>query len=170
MPTVTSALFKKVSDAIRLRAIGAGASTFADQTWVYDSGVITSATDNGDGTVTIADSTKTWTFAGGTLMRWTQATPGANGLSDWDWGSYDLVIEAPSPDYTPDPRKVVQSHISAQPSATAVKVTVDVTELVAQGRIAAVSDWVGRNYWILRAGGDSWPRGYFDQPNDPAVG
>src|SRR4051812_11061617 len=153
MPTVTSALFKKVSDAIRLRAIGAGASTFCDQTWVYDSGVITSATDNGDGTATVGDSTKTWTFAGGTLKRWTQATPGSNGIADWDWGSYDLVIEAPSPDYTPDPRKVLQAAITAQPDGTHVTVSLAPTVRIAEGRIAAVSDLVGRNYWILRAGG-----------------
>jgi hypothetical protein len=171
MPTVTAALFNKVHHAVRLRAIGAGAETFADQTWVYDSGTITSATDAGSGNVTIGDSTKTWTFliSGTPHMRWTEATPGSNGIADWDWGSYDLVIEAPDPDYTPDPRKVLQGFISAQPDATHVTVSMGLATRITEGRLAAVGDVVGRKYWILRAGGSNWTRGYFDQPNDPAV-
>src|SRR4051794_22687166 len=144
MSTITNGLFKKVSDAIRLRAIGAGASTFADQTWVYDSGTITAATDNGDGSVTIEDNTKSWMTA--PHHRWKDPEVGDPGVTSWDWLSYDLVIEAPSPDYAPDPRKVVQAIIFDQPSATTVKITVNVTNLVTQRVITAVGDWVGRRY------------------------
>jgi hypothetical protein len=167
MSTITTALFNLISDAIRLRAIGAGASTFADQTWAYDSGTITSAVDNLDGTVTVGDSTKAWMTS--PHHRWIDPVAGADGVPSWDWGSFDLVVEAPDPDYTPDPRKVLQAHITAQPDATHVTVSLNPTARIAEGRLAAVGDVVGRRYWILRANGSNWTRGYMDQPNDPAI-
>jgi hypothetical protein len=165
MSTITAALINSVSHGIRLRAIGAGASTFADQTWVYDSGTITSATDAGSGNVTIGDSTKVWMTS--PHHRWVAPVAGADGVATWDWVSYDLVIEAPNPDYTPDPRKVLQARITAQADATHVTVSLGLADRIAEGRLAAVGDLVGRRYWILRAGGSNWTRGYFDQPNDP---
>jgi hypothetical protein len=157
-------IINTIDHGIRLRVIGSGADTFASQGWIYDSGTITAVTDTGSNTVKVEDSTKTW--ATSPHHRWVDPVAGADGIPTWDWLSYDLIIDSPDPLYTPDPRKVIQANITGQPSSTEITVSLNVTDRITERVITALSDLVGRNYWIVRRDQKNWTRGYFDQPND----
>lgn len=152
--------------ALRERGVIAGGSAWAPQGHEYATGTITSAVDNGDGTVTLGDGTADWRDTAGNL-RWTAATPGSNGVPVWSATSFDVVIDAPAtPSISePDPRLVLQVPIGTQPSASTVRCTLNVTDRVAERVLSGVSGLVGRTYWIVRRNGDNWTRGYPAPPN-----
>lgn len=153
------------SIAERMQATGAD-SPFP-QVHAYDAFTITAIADNGDGTFTLTDASKDWTFAGGARKKWTEGIVGTD-WPDWARPPFDVVIDA---DRTgagrsePDPRAVIQAPIASQPSATQVVCTFDLARAIREGGIASVASLVGRRGWVIRTGGDNYTRGFVRWPN-----
>lgn len=153
--------------AERLQATGSDAPFPQNHTW--DTFHIDSITDNGDGTFTLVDGSKSWVTAAG-HNRWTGATPGETGVPTFAPTSYDVVIDA---DRTstglsePDQRAVIQAPIIDQPTtpATHLKCTFNLATFINERGITAVSDLVGHNGWIIKRDGLNYTRGFIKWPN-----
>jgi hypothetical protein len=144
-----------------------GASAPFPQAHEWDTFTVETVTDHG-AYFTVADTTKDWTFAGGTLLRWTQATPGLNSIPEFAPTLYDVVIDADraaQPELSePDWRQVVRGQVTGQTSTT-IDVGRNLARFISERGISAAADLVGRTGWVIRRDGQDWTRGPINWPN-----
>jgi hypothetical protein len=157
-------------DAFQERRVSLGDLSPFPQCHEYDDFHVDSITDNGDGSVTITDGSKDWTFGGGARKMWTEGVLGTD-WPDWARPPFDVVLDADrtaQPGLSePDARTVFQAGpIFDQPTADSVRFTFNLAKFCAELNVSP-SSLVGRTGWILRTGGDNWTRGPLPFPNAP---
>jgi hypothetical protein len=155
--------------AFQERRVSLGDLSPFPQCHEYDSFHIDAIVDNGDGTCTITDGSKDWTFGGGARKMWTEGIVGTD-WPGWARPPFDVVLDADrtaQPGLSqPDWRTVFQAHVYSQPSATQIRFTFNIAKYCAELNIT-LGSLVGRTGWFLRSSGDNWTRGPIPWPNAP---
>lgn len=126
--------------------------------FVWEKGIVTGAVDNGDGTSTITDSTKTW----GLIGSWNNPWISLNGSNLAMYAPVNWAMGLGNDDVTQATAGLITVN-----TATTAKLATRLNDLVVSKQVPNISFFIGQPYYIYAAGEPFWYQQWPEWQNVP---